>query len=287
LEKHRGSIGETVRLGGDESDEQRSRDAFDTFYSKGKKSGGFTAMPRPPQAYRVRGERFSESRLGVIEGRLSTGAMINKAREYSATISEFLTALLIRSIHEGMTVRDEDRPVSIAVPVDLRKYFTTATARNFFSVINASHNFSIRGKSFEAVLEQVKISFKEQLAPEKIQERLNRLLSLEHALYIKMVPLVIKASALKRAAWKAARGDSAAFSNIGKITMPPEMVPHIRLFDVFSSTKRPQICLCSFEDTLVISFSSPFLSTDIQRAFFRAIGAQGLDVEIVSNTVEV
>jgi hypothetical protein len=282
LEKYRGSIDETIQLGGDASDEQRSRDAFDAYYAKGKTAGG-SIMPRLPRAYRVRGERFSESRLGIIEGRLSTAAALRKTHEYKATISEFLTALLICSIHEGMTLRDEERPVSITIPVDLRKYFTTATARNFFSTINVSHNFRVQGKSFEDVLEQVKRSFKEQLTPEKLYERLNQLLSFEHALYIKMVPLAIKAPVLKNAVWKAGREDSAAFSNIGKITMPPALVPHIRLFDIFSSTKRPHICLCSFEDNLVVSFSSPFISSDIQRAFFRSLSAQGLDIEIVSN----
>jgi hypothetical protein len=285
LEKHRGIINGTVLLDGDDaSDEQRSRDAFDTFYSKGKKAGSFTARSRLPRAYRVRGERFPESRLGVIEGHVSTGAMINKTREHKATISEFLTALLICSVHEGMTVRDEERPVSITIPVDLRKYFTTATARNFFSLINVSHNFRSRGRSFDEVLGEVKKSFKDQLTPEKLHERFNQLLSLEHALYIKMVPLAIKAPVLKNAAWKADREDSAALSNIGKITMPPALVPYIRLFDIFNSTKRPHICLCSFEDNLVISFSSPFISSDIQRAFFRALGGFGLDIEIVSNT---
>jgi hypothetical protein len=288
LEKHRESIDETVQLdGNDASDEQRSRDAFDTFYSKGKNSGGLTAMPPLLRSYRIRGERFPESRLGVIEGHLSTGAMINKSREYSATISEFLTALLMCSIHEGMTIRDEVRPVTITVPVDLRKYFTTSTARNFFSFINVSHNFSTQGKSFEAVLGQVKNSFKEQLTPEKIQERLNQLVSLEHALYIKVVPLVIKAPVLKRAAWKADREASSSFSNIGKITMPSVLVPHIRLFAVFSSTTHPKICLCSFEDNLVISFSSPFISSDIQRVFFRALVSFGLDIEIAANTAEL
>jgi hypothetical protein len=284
LEKYRGSIDETVRLGGnDASDEQRSRDAFDALYARGKAPAG-PVMPRLPRAYRIRGERFPESRLGIIEGRLSTAAALRKAHEYQATISEFLTALLICSIHEGMTLRDEERPVSITIPVDLRKYFSTATARNFFSTINVSHNFRTQGKSFEDVLAGVKGAFKTQLTPEKLQERLNQLLSFEHALYIKMVPLVIKAPVLKNAAWKADGKDSAAFSNIGKITMPPAMVPYIRLFEIFSGTKRPHICLCSFEDNLVISFSSPFISSDIPRAFFRALSALGLDIEIVSNT---
>jgi hypothetical protein len=89
---------------------------------------------------------------------------------------------------------------------------------------------------------------------------------------------------LKKAAGNAEKANSAAFSNLGKITMPGEMVPYIRLFDVFTSTTRPQICICSFEDTMVISFTSPFISSDVERSFFRSLGSLGLDIEIVSNT---
>jgi hypothetical protein len=283
MEKYRNSMDETVRPGGDASDEQRSLDAFDKLYAKGKNP----KTRRYPRAYRVRGEQFPESRFSIIEGHISTGALLSKARENKATVSEFLTALFICSIHEGMTLRDEERPVSITIPVDLRNYFATPTARNFFSTINVSHHFSFQGKSFEDVLDQVKKSFNDQLQTEKLRERLNQLLSLEHALYIKMIPLVIKAPVLKNAAGKVDGENSAAFSNIGKITMPPAMVPYIRLFEVVTNAKRPHICLCSFEDTMVISFSSPFISSDIQRTFFRALSALGLDIEIVSNTADL
>jgi hypothetical protein len=67
--------------------------------------------------------------------------------------------------------------------------------------------------------------------------------------------------------------------------MPKEMVPYIRHLSVFSSTKTPYICICSFEDTLVISFSSPLVSSDLQRCFFRALGNMGLNIEIAANTV--
>jgi hypothetical protein len=280
LEKHRDSIDPDIRLGGnDASDEQRSRDAFDTYYSRGKTA----KIPKLPRAYRIRGERLPESRLGVIEGHVSTGAILEKAHDHNATLSELLAGLLICSVHEAMTIRDEERPVSITIPVDLRKYFATPSARNFFSVINVSHNFSTQGKTLEDVLTQVKLSFKAQLQPERIHDRINQLSSFEHALPIKIVPLAVKAPVLKNAAWRVEKEDSAAFSNLGKITMPEELVPHIRLFGVLTSTKRPHMGVCSFEDNLVIGFSSPFVSSAIQRSFFQTLGDQGLDIEIVSN----
>jgi hypothetical protein len=284
LEKHRGTIdGNTGLAGNDASDEQRSRDAFDTYYSKEKKSG----IPRLPEAYYIKGERFSESRLGVIEGHVSAGAILKKVHEYNATLSEFLAAVFICSIHEGMKVRDEARPVSIAIPVNLRRFFTTPSARNFFSIINVSHNFSTQGKNFEDVLAQIKLSFKARLAPEEIRERLNHLVALEHALYIKMVPLVVKAPVFKGLLWKAEKGYSATFSNIGKITMPENLVPYIRLFNLFNYTKHPQLCTCSFEDVLSMSFSSPFVNSGIQGSFFRTLTGMGLDIEIISNIAEL
>jgi hypothetical protein len=288
LEKHRGSIDEntlpgSLRGGDDASHEQRSRDAFDTYYLK-EKTAGISGLPR---AYHIKGERFGESRLGIIEGHISVAAILNKTHEYDVTLSEFLTAALICSIHEGMNVRDETRPVSITVPVNLRKYFTTPSARNFFTVINVSHNFSTQRKDFKEVLARVKLSFKFQLTPEKIRKRLNHLGSLEHAPHLKMIPLAVKALVLKSAAWKAGKEDSAAFSNIGKITMNQELLPYIHSFSVCNSTKNLNVYVCSFEDILSISLSSPFVSSNIQRSFFRVFTDLGLDVEIASNTAEL
>jgi hypothetical protein len=284
LEKHGVTIHEDILPGGDDaSDEQRGQDAFDKYYSKEKS----VKRPRLPRAYRIRGERFPESRLGFIEGRLSASGILKKVQDYHASLGEVITALLIYSIHEGMNVRDEERPVSVTIPVDLRRYFATSSARNFFNVVHVSHNFSLHGRNFEDVLFRVKESFKTLLAPENIREQLNHFLSLEHALPIKVVPLAVKVPVLKKALWNAEMGASATFSNLGRVIVPAELVPHIRLFSVYSSTKRPYMCICSFGDTFVITFSSPLVSNDMQRCFFRALGNMGLDIEIISNTVEL
>lgn len=76
---------------------------------------------------------------------------------------------------------------------------------------------------------------------------------------------------------------TAALSNIGVVTLPEEINKYVRQFGVFCSTNRIQACICSYMDNLVISFSSPFLSTDIQRRFFRILTSMGEDIEITSN----
>lgn len=263
----------------DASQEQKRLDAFYKYYEKEKKP----SPAKMQKAYRIRGRRIPDNRIGIIEGILSAKAVLEKAHEKNATMSEFLTALLICSIFDGMDVRDRSRPVVISIPVNLRKYFPTQTARNFFGVIKVSHHFKYDGNSFEDVLENVRRSFREQLVADTMLGIINRYSAIESHPVIKGVPLVLKIPFLKVAGWQAESKDSAAFSNIGKISMPPEVSSYIRLFDVFLHTKRPQICLCSYEDKLAVSFSSPLVSTDVQRCFFRRLTELGMSVEIASN----
>ncbi len=263
----------------DASQAQKQRDSFYAYYSKGK-------MPRPPKtqkAYRLRGERYSEYRIGVIEGRMSAGRVLEEARSHGATLSEYLAAVLIVSIHEGMTVAEAERPVVLTVPVNLRRFFPSVSARNFFGVINVGYAFAGRDAGFEAVLASVKASFQEQLEPGLVRERMNRLGALEHNFAAKLVPLVLKDLVLKAANRLVQQEITASFSNVGRVQMPEEVARHIRLFDILCSTGRLQTCLCSYGDDLMVSFTSPFLNTDPQRTFFRFLTGLGIPVEITAS----
>ena len=58
------------------------------------------------------------------------------------------------------------------------------------------------------------------------------------------------------------------------------------LFDVFVSTDKLQICMCSYRNNMVISFTSPFVSTDIQKNFFRTLTEMGIEAEIAMNPID-
>lgn len=279
-EKHPEAAGEGLSPdGGASSQEQIRQDAFEKYYDQEKN----IRNQKAERAYRIRGPRLPENRLGVMEGILSVQSVLAIAHECRASLTEFLTALLICSVHDGMTVRDCASPVVITVPVDLRHYFKTQTARNFFGIIHVSHHFKTDGDSFPEVLENVRSSFEEQLNPETMLEIINRYSSLENNFLIKTIPLEIKIPCLKLAGRHAAGEETAAVSNLGKIAMPPGMGAHIRLFSVMVSTRRPQICLCSFGDMLTISYSARLESTDIPRRFFRRLADLGIGIEINSN----
>jgi NRPS condensation-like uncharacterized protein len=270
-----------IHLANDEDPaDQKIVDAFDTYYSKEK----VPKKEKIRKAFSATGRRFPESRFGIIEGHVSTAALLKKSHELNATVSEVLVSLLIWSFQDSMKRMDEKHPVAVKIPVDFRKYFASPTARNFLGIFDAAHNFSTQGKQFEDVLTSVQSAFKTEMTPQKLNGQINWYTSFDHTIYIKIVPLALKTLVLKNAALSENSKASATFSNIGTVIMPPELAPYIRLFSLFCSDPKLYAGVCSFQDTTTISFTSPFSGTSIQRSFFRALSGFGLDVEIVANT---
>jgi hypothetical protein len=276
--------GITGRLPDDDiAPDQKGLDAFHKYYDKREN----TLKAKRYRPFRIRGERLPDNRIGIIEGFLSVRAVLKKAHEHHATLSEFLVSVLICSIYDGMTVRERARPVVITVPVDLRRFFPAQTVRNFFGLIQVTHNFCQDGQEFEQVLAHVRKSFEQQLTKEYLSGIISRYSAMENNPWIKAIPLVIKIPILRLAGFCQDRGDTAAFSNVGRIAMPAEAAGTIRLFDVFLSAKRPQLCLCSFGDTLSVSVSSPLADTGFQRRFFRSLTDLGFSVQMVSNLEQI
>lgn len=229
--------------------------------------------------------RLPQERMRITEGVLSTRAVLAKAKEYHATMTQFLTAVLMCSIHGVMNLRDEKKPVVITVPVNLRNYFPSESARNFFSVVNVGYHFG-QGEGFQQVTETVGEIFRKELTQERMGSRMNKLAALEHNYFARAVPLALKDISLYFAHALSQKQVSAALSNLGRVSMPQEFASYIRLFDVFTSTNRPQLCMCSYQDNLVLSFTSPFVSPEVERRFFRTLTQMGLDVVIVTRPDE-
>ena len=113
---------------------------------------------------------------------------------------------------------------------------------------------------------------------------INAYCAVEHNVFARITPLVLKDLALKCAYNHAMLRSTAGFSNVGIIKMPSELEQYIRSFDLSAGTDRLQVCLFSFKDRLSINFTSPFISSEIQRRFFRKLTDLGAEIEITTNS---
>lgn len=235
------------------------------------------------KAYQLRGTRLIENRLSLIEGAMSVQGVLKKAHQYQTTLTIFLTSLFIYAIGNEMSAKKKVQPVVLTVPVNLRQYFQSVTARNFFSYINIGYRFKKSGDSLEDVITHVSKLFQEQLTLENLNDVSNKYLVIEQNLVSRIIPLPLKDMIIRFVTRLARKQSTSSLSNLGVITMPKEFDSYIRQFSFCTSGERPQMTLCTFGDQLVVSITSPYLETDIQKVFFQLIAKAGIEIELSTN----
>ncbi len=262
------------------SSTQKEDDSFQKYYT-----GGRSAPTKGPKAYRIRGAKTAEDRLKVIGGAMPVDAVIKLAHAHGTTVTLFLAALLLCSVEKSMSEKDKRHPVVTAVPVDLRRYFPSQTIRNFFSVVNVGVDFrQVHG--LEEVAACLDEQLKSALTRENLERRLNKLMALERNPAIRLIPLALKDPVMRFFYRLSDNACTVSLSNLGRVDLPEPFRAMVRQFEVFVSTDKLQMCVCSYGNTLCADFSSAFAATDVQMEFFRSLTAMGVPVEISANRFE-
>lgn len=218
--------------------------------------------------------------LQINEASMSVKELLGIAREKKVSMSVLLTAAFICAIHEEMSRMQEKKPVILMVPVNLRKIFPSDSMLNFFGYIEPGYQFGEGKDSFEDVLEAVKLYFQENLSKEHMAGRMNELIAIEKHKILKWAPLELKNRCIRAGAKMAEQEVTAVLSNMSVVKMPEDYAQYIEKFGVYTSTNRTELCICSFQDTLSLGFTSRYDSTNIQRNFYRILKELGASVKV-------
>lgn len=252
-------------------------DSFSKYYDPNTKIG----RKKRAHAYQIRKIQKEYEELQVSEGTVSAKALLKVAKERGVSLTVLITAALICAIHKEMTKAQEKKPVTLMVPVNLRKIFPSESMLNFFGYIDPGHKFGEGKDSFEDVLEETKNYFEENLTKEEIARRMNELIAFEKHKILRWAPLDLKNACLRASSKMAEREVTAVFSNMGVIRLPKEYEELIERFGVYTSTPRTELCVCSFKDILYFGFTSRYDSTNIQKNFYKILKDLGVETTIV------
>lgn len=259
----------------------------DSFLKNYRKSAKTHYKTQP--AYLIKGERLHPGEFGVMHGYMNTTQLKEVCKEYGASINEYLVAAYIWSVYtEHMNRAQSKTPIRVAIPVNLRPYFNSITTRNFF--VMAFAEFCPDGEThcFRDVLQQVQDSLRSQLNKEHLERIFSYNVANQRNLLLRITPLPLKNLAMRTVYMRSARANTSTITNIGRVEVSEVYRPYIEQFHAFISISAGQhirCTVCSYEDTLVFSFSYDLVDMSIQRGFFRQLTADGLQVEIESNGV--
>ncbi len=264
----------------DSSIEDKIIDSFNMNYTVSK-----LTFENKKRAYKIKNDLYLENRLKIISGVASAKDILKISKKYNVTLTIFLTSLLIKSIGSTMTQKNKKKNITIEIPVNLRKYFPSNTVRNFFNTISINYNLLEEGEELENIIKLVNNQFKAKLNKDYLIKKMNNFLYFEKNFIIRLIPVFIKDLVLKYIFKGICLTQTMTFSNVGIITMPDELKKYIKLVDVFTSTNSIQACMCTYEDNLVISFTSHFKSAEIQKNFFRELAKHTDNLVINANVI--
>lgn len=246
--------------------------------------------PRPGEkTYRVRGTKEPFYTLNIIDGIMPVSQVIEVAKRYNATITEYLNAVLLYAL---MTKQEEEwhfklRPVKIAMPVNLRRFFPSDTLRNFITMIYPGIDPRLGEYTFEEIVAHVRGYMRYYINEKFLRGDITTNAATQSHPLIRLVPLFLKDFVVKQFYSKVQdRNSSAGLTNMGAMKVPEGMKPYIERFDICMGqpfSRRTNCAIISFEDILTINFASSIIEADVERAFFRKLVHDGIHVKIESN----
>ncbi len=241
------------------------------------------------RSYRVRGTAEPFYTLNIIDGIMSVSEVMTAAKRYGATITEYLNAVLLQAL---LTKQEQDhrvhlRPVKIAMPVNLRRFFPSVTLRNFITMIFPGVDPRLGDYTFEEIVIQVRNYMRYYLNEKLLRGDITTNANTQRNPFIRIVPLFVKDFVVRLFYTKVQdRNSSAGLTNMGKMNVPEGMKDYIERFDIYMGqpfSRRTNCAIISFGDTLTVNFASSIVETDVERYFFRRLVRDGIHVKIESN----
>ena len=263
------------------SEADLEQDSFRNFYG-----GARRARPaRLPKAYHLHGARLPYDQLQYFEGHLDLRQLLDRARGLGVSLTSYLGASLMLAVYAEMPALERRRPISISLPVNLRHYYPSATARNFFNSVYVIHTLT-DADTLETVAPVFDAKLKEVMHPDRVKAQMDEYEKLEHMPGIRPVPLFIKNAAVRFFTKLEERHVTAVLSNMGRVDVDEALRPYIRQFSAFSSCDGLFTCVCSYGNDLVLGTASSLRSTNVLRRLYRGFAADGLSVTLYATEVE-
>ena len=241
------------------------------------------------KAYRLKGTAEPFYTLNIIDGIMSVSEVMQVAKKYNATMTEYLNAVLLQALLSRQLEENPRRlrPVKIAMPVNLRRFFPSKTLRNFITMIYPGIDPRLGDYTFEEIVIQVHNYMRFYINEKLLRGDITTNAATQRNPFIRVVPLFIKDFVVKNFYTMVQdHNSSAGLTNMGAFKVPEGMKPYIERFDIYMGqpfARRANCASISFEDTLTVNFASSIKETDVEKYFFRKLVQDGIHVKIESN----
>lgn len=241
-------------------------------------------------AYHLKGTREEYGVIHITTGIMPLDEIQAKAKEYGATINEFLTAALILSIYNIQ--QKENHPfrkrqaVKVCIPINLRKHFSSRTLRNFTSYANLGIVPTLGNYTMEETIAIIRHGMALEANKKMLTAKFSTNVASEKNPLLKIAPLYLKDPIMKLYfIMNGDRYNSVTLSNLGMVRLPDEMAKYVeRVSFMLGAARNPVACACvSFENKLCFNIIRTIEEPLLERVFFSMLTEMGIHVTLESN----
>lgn len=253
-------------------------------------------IPSPDQekkVYHLPGTELPPQHYRVLTGEILASELIKDVKSHQVSVTDYLTSVYfwaLQSIQERKaphTIRGKWKPISVMVPVNLRKILRSHTMRNFFLVLNPLLDTRLGHYDFEEITAKVHHFMRTQLDRRHLKQQIARnIRGAIHPLQ-RIAPLWMKDIALKSVYRDYGESRySGSLSNLGRIELPDSMESEVEKM-IFVPPPSPVVKakagVLSYKGKMQITFGSLVQETDLELEFFSFLRKKGIRVRIDGN----
>lgn len=239
--------------------------------------------------YHAVGTRLPYHTVNMTTGIMSLSAVKEAAKSRGATLTEFIEALLLYTLYvkqKNECANGKQKPVSVQIPVDLRRAFKSKTLRNYSLTYNVRIDPNMGEYDFDEVLSHVIYSLRLVNNQKQLRAMTTKNLKLEESV-LKYFPLFVKDLGIGLAFYITAEQTTSVLgSNLGLVEIPEEMEKYVKRMYFMAGPGVLNGARCGavgYKDVFTLTFANIYEESDIERFFFTSLVKMGIKVKIESN----
>ena len=228
--------------------------------------------------------------FNVTMGFVPVDKLKERAKTYGgATITEYLTAVLLKTLldkQHGENPRRE-KPVALAIPINLRPWFPTDTLRNFILTIRPCIDPGLGEYSFAEIVSYVHNFMRLKINRQEMRATFTGNVHFTTNKLLQVIPVFLKNPVMALSyQLVGVRPYTSTYTNPGPFRVPEAMRPHIGHMEVIlgqATAPRVHCASISYGNLMEITFAGTLVETDTEREFFRFLVREGIPVKVRSN----
>ena len=272
----------------DRREKPRKEELEDCFL---RTAGPVRASRKDTTAWHLNSELQTDGFLHQTCFQLKSEELVAAAHRYNATVTEFITAVMMKALEnlqtEKQPQRKKHKPIKVLIPVNLRLLYSAETLRNFAMYTIPELDPRLGEYSFEEIVKLIHHKMGAEINQKYMSSVIAANVNDERNMAVRLIPLPLKNLVMKAIFDTVGEKKSClSLSNLGVVKLPEIMKQYIKRMDFVLGVQAaaPYNCgMLSYGDTTYINFIRNIRFAELERHFFCVLRDLGLNATVESN----